>query len=66
MLNEARKLSDVGARTKLYEKMQVIEKEEAPDLTLAHSIVYVTMRKEVEGFKQSPFGSMNFKGVELK
>jgi dipeptide transport system substrate-binding protein len=66
MLNEARKLSDVATRTKLYEKMQVIEKEEAPDFKIAHSIVYETMRKEVEGFKQSPFGAHHFKGVELK
>ena len=46
--------------------MQVIEKEEAPDLKLAHSVVYETMRKEVEGYKQSPFGAHHFNGVDLK
>jgi dipeptide transport system substrate-binding protein len=66
MLNEARKLSDVATRSKLYEKMQVIKKEVAPDFKIAHSIVYETMRKEVYGFKQSPFGVHHFKGVELK
>jgi dipeptide transport system substrate-binding protein len=66
LLNQAKKLSDVDERTKLYEKMQVIEKEEAPELTLAHSIVYETMRKEVEGYKQSPFGAHQFNGVDLK
>jgi len=38
----------------------------APDFKLAHSIVYEAMRKEVEGFKQSPFGAHNFNGVDIK
>jgi len=66
LLTKARTLSDVKERTKMYERMQVIEKEEAPDLKLAHSIVFETMRKEVEGYKQSPFGAHHFNGVDLK
>jgi dipeptide transport system substrate-binding protein len=66
LLTKARTLSDVKERTRLYERMQVIEKEEAPDFKLAHSIVYEAMRKEVEGFKQSPFGAHQFNGVDLK
>ena len=46
--------------------MQVIEHEEAPDLKLAHSVVYEAMRKEVEGFKQGPFGGHKFNGVDVK
>ena len=59
-------LADVKARTKLYQEMQVIEHEEAPDFKIAHSVVYEAMRKEVSGYKQSPFGSHQFNGVELK
>jgi len=66
LLTKARSLSDVKERTRLYERMQVIEKEEAPDFKLAHSVVYEAMRKEVEGYKQSPFGSHQFNGVALK
>jgi dipeptide transport system substrate-binding protein len=66
LLNQAKKISDTAERTKIYERMQVIEKEEAPELTLAHSIVYETMRKEVEGYQQSPFGAHHFNGVDLK
>jgi dipeptide transport system substrate-binding protein len=66
LLNQAKKLSDVAERTKIYEKMQVIEHEEAPDLKLAHSIVFETMRKEVEGYQQSPLGQHHFKGVDVK
>ena len=66
LLSQARKISDVSERSKLYEKMQVIEKEEAPDMKVAHSVVYETMRAEVEGYKQSPFGRHEFNGVSLK
>jgi dipeptide transport system substrate-binding protein len=66
LLTRARTLSDMKERTRLYERMQVIEKEEAPDFKLAHSVVYEAMRKEVEGYKQSPFGAHQFNGVSVK
>ncbi len=65
-LIKARGLSNQEARAKLYEEMQVIENDEAPDLKIAHSVVYEVMRKEVEGYKQSPLGDHRFNGVELK
>ena len=65
-LLKARTLADQKERTKLYKEMQAIEHEEAPDFKLAHSVVYEVMRKEVSGYKQSPFNSHEFKGVELK
>ncbi|MEY4748036.1 MAG: hypothetical protein RIQ60_250 [Pseudomonadota bacterium] len=65
-LEKARTLPDQKARAKLYEEMQAIEKDDAPDFKIAHSIVYEAMRKEVTGFRQSPFGSHEFNGVELK
>jgi dipeptide transport system substrate-binding protein len=65
-LVKARTLADVKERTKLYQEMQVIENQDAPDLKIAHSVVYEVMRKEVTGYKQSPFGSHQFNGVELK
>jgi dipeptide transport system substrate-binding protein len=65
-LNKAKKLTDEKARTKLYEEMQAIEREEAPDFKIAHSVVFEVMRKEVEGYKQSPFATHEFKGVGLK
>jgi dipeptide transport system substrate-binding protein len=65
-LNKAKTLSDQAARAKLYEEMQQIEHDNAPDFKIAHSIVYETMRKEVTGFKQSPFGAHEFQGVDVK
>ncbi|MBT9289272.1 ABC transporter substrate-binding protein [Prosthecodimorpha staleyi] len=64
-LTKARGISDVKERTKLYEEMQAIMKEEAPDMTIAHSVVYEPVRKEVKGWKISPFGRHEFYGVEL-
>lgn len=66
LLVKARGIADQAERAKLYAQMQVIEKEEAPDFTIAHSIVYEAMRKEVEGFKQGPLGAHHFKGVDVK
>lgn len=37
-----------------------------PWTTIAHSTVYEPMRKEVQGFKISPFGLNSFYGVSLK
>ena len=65
-LVKAREVADVKERTKLYQEMQVIENADAPDMKIAHSIVFEAMRKEVTGYKQSPFGSHQFNGVDLK
>jgi len=65
LLKQARQLSDVGERTKIYEKMQEIAKEEAPWFTIAHSVVYEPVRKEVVDWKISPFGRHEFYGVDL-
>lgn len=66
LLLKARGLSDQAERAKIYERMQVIENEEAPDLKIAHSVVFEVMRKEVEGYKQGPLGAHEFIGVDVK
>jgi dipeptide transport system substrate-binding protein len=65
-LDKARTLTDMKERSKLYSEMQVIEKEDAPDMKIAHSVVYEVMRKEVTGYKQSPFGAHQFNGVDIR
>ncbi|MBV9976077.1 MAG: ABC transporter substrate-binding protein [Hyphomicrobiales bacterium] len=64
--NKAQQTTDVKTRTKLYEEMQVIEKEDAPDFPIAHSIVYDAERANVVGYKMSPLGAHVFYGVDLK
>ena len=65
-LVKARTLSDKAERTKLYEEMQTIFKEEAPWFTIAHSVVFEPMQKNVVGYKMSPFNRHQFEGVDLK
>ena len=65
-LQKARVTADPAARTKLYTEMQKIELDDVPDFKIAHSVVYMAMRKEVNGYKQSPFGATQFNGVSLK
>ena len=46
--------------------MQEIEHDEQPELLIAHSIVSEAMRANVEGYKQSPLGTHEFEGVDVK
>jgi dipeptide transport system substrate-binding protein len=66
LLKEAKRTSDVGKRTELYRKAQEIFKEEAPWVTIAHSVVHKPMRKEVVDFRIDPFGGHIFYGVGVK
>ncbi|MEO8153991.1 MAG: ABC transporter substrate-binding protein [Rhizobacter sp.] len=66
LVNKAKQTSDLVERTKLYEKAQEVFKREAPWVPMAHSVVYQPMQPNVEGYKMSPFGSVQFFGVSLK
>lgn len=65
LIQAAKKTADVEERTRLYKEAQVIFKEQAPWATIAHSIVFKPVRKEVVDFKISPFGAHIFYGVDL-
>jgi len=66
LLKDAQKTTDVAKRTDLYKKAQVVFKEEAPWVTIAHSVVYQPLSKNVVGYKIDPFGGHAFYGVDLK
>jgi len=65
LVSKAKTSSDKAERTRLYEEAQVVFKREAPWATLDHSLSVVPMRKEVEGFVQSPLGDFAFDGVDI-
>jgi dipeptide transport system substrate-binding protein len=65
-LNKAKTLTDQAERAKLYEEMQVIDHDEAPDFKIAHSTVFEVMSAKVTGFRQSPFGRHEFNGVDIQ
>lgn len=66
LLLDAKQVSDQDERTKIYEEAQLIFKEEAPWVTIAHSVVFKPVRKEVTGFKIDPFGGHIFYGVDIE
>ncbi|OOH91480.1 ABC transporter substrate-binding protein [Pasteurellaceae bacterium 15-036681] len=65
LLAKATSLSDKGERAKLYEQAQVLLKEQAPWINVAHSIGFAPVSKRVEDYKQSPFGYSYFYGTKV-
>jgi dipeptide transport system substrate-binding protein len=66
LLKKAKLTADVAERTRLYEEAQLIFKEQAPWVTIAHSVVFEPMTQNVVGYKIDPFGGHIFYGVDLK
>ena len=52
-------------RAKLYEQAQLIVKEEAPWITVAHSIRFTPIRKELKGFKMDATAHHYFKDAYI-
>lgn len=66
LLTQAKINSNVQERTTLYREAQKIFKEQAPWITIGHSVVYEPIRKEVKNYKIDPFGGHIFFGVDLE
>ncbi len=63
LVDAARAEVDEGKRLALFEQAQLIFKRERPWITMAHSSVYIPVRKDVQGFVMAPNGSVDFEGV---
>jgi dipeptide transport system substrate-binding protein len=63
---KAKQVTNPAERTKLYEKAQVVFKEQAPWFTIAHAVQIAPVRNEVVDFKLSPFARHTFYGVDMK
>ncbi|WP_148714741.1 ABC transporter substrate-binding protein [Chitinolyticbacter meiyuanensis] len=66
LIVKARRVASQAERIKLYEKAQAVFKEQVPFTPIAHSTIYQPLRKDVQGFKISPFALNSFYGVSLK
>jgi dipeptide transport system substrate-binding protein len=66
LIQQAKKIPDQAKRAPLYMKAQEVFKEEVPWVTVAHSVVFKPVRKEVTGYKIHPFGGHIFYGVDVK
>ena len=63
LVEAARAEVDEAKRLLLFEKAQTIFKRERPWITVAHSSVYIPLRKDVVGFVMAPNGSVDFEDV---
>jgi dipeptide transport system substrate-binding protein len=66
LIQQAKVVSDNDKRTELYKQAQIVFKEQAPWATIAHSVVFKPVRKEVKNFKIDPFGGHVFYGVDIE
>jgi dipeptide transport system substrate-binding protein len=62
----AKTTTDPEERTALYVKAQEIFKAEEPAITLAHSKVFMPMKKTVLNYQMSPLGTHSFKDVDIQ
>jgi dipeptide transport system substrate-binding protein len=65
LVNRAKRVAGQAEREALYRQAQIIFKQEAPWVPLAHSVVFMATRKEVQGFRMDPLGRHPFEGVSL-
>jgi len=66
LIQKAKVLPTQAEREPLYRKAQEIFKEQAPWATIAHSVVFMVMRPEVDGYVVHPLGGHIFNQVGLK
>ena len=66
LIQKAKIVADPKERTKLYEQAQIVFKEQAPWATIAHSVVFEPLSKNVVNYKIDPLGGHIFYGVDLK
>ncbi|MEX3845412.1 MULTISPECIES: ABC transporter substrate-binding protein [unclassified Paraburkholderia] len=66
LIEKARADANVSERAALYERAQVVFKEQVPFTPIAHSIVSLPASKRVDGLVFSPLGSHRFDGVSLQ
>jgi dipeptide transport system substrate-binding protein len=65
LIQKAKLATKQADRAALYEKAQVIAKEEAPWITIAHSVRFDPIRKEVIGYKMDATAHHYFNKVDL-
>lgn len=66
LVTKAVQVTDQAERTKLYEQAQVVFKEQAPWITIAHSKTFLPLRDNVKNYVIDPFGLHNFYYLELE
>ncbi len=65
LITAARNKANPALRIPMYEKAQVIFKQQAPWVPIAHSAEFLIHRKQVKNLRMSPFSQRDFSAVEL-
>ncbi len=66
LVKQAKEITNQNERISKYKQAQVIFKEQAPWVTIAHSTVYRATRKNVKGYKIDPLGRDIFEYISLE
>ncbi|WDH36265.1 ABC transporter substrate-binding protein [Pseudomonas chlororaphis] len=66
LIDQARAESEPAKRTALYEQAQDIFDKEQPWIPMAYPKMFTAMRKNVEGYHQSPLTTNNFATTQVK
>lgn len=63
---DAKTTTDLKKRTAFYKSAQLIFKEQAPWVTIAHSTVFKAMAKNIKGYKVDPLGHDYFNEIVVE
>ncbi|HND85472.1 MAG TPA: ABC transporter substrate-binding protein, partial [Pseudobdellovibrionaceae bacterium] len=66
LVEKARRTTDQKVRTKFYRDAQLIFKDQAPWVPIAHSVVFKAMSHKVKNFKIDPLGGNIFQEVTIE
>lgn len=66
LIDKARANAEPAQRAALYEQAQDVFDKDQPWLPMAYPKLFTAMRKNVEGFTQSPLGTNNFATTQVK
>ena len=66
LVKAAKEATDINTRTSNYMQAQVVFKQQAPWVTIAHSTVYRALRNNVKNYKMEPLGRDIFEHLHLE
>ncbi|WP_223879254.1 ABC transporter substrate-binding protein [Chitinimonas arctica] len=66
LVDQAKRVTDLAQRTKLYEAAQKVFIDEMPWVSLVEPMTTIARQKNVVGYKSSPFTNNNFENVSVK
>ncbi len=66
LVTEAKQTTNLKKRVELYKKAQLLFKEQAPFIPLAHSVIYRAASTKLKNYKIDPFGGEYFERLDLE